>query len=309
MRAFVGITDGDWFELLRRLSPPEVNFWQPGGKVLFQALDPGELFLFKLHSPDNFIVGGGIFAHSTRLPVSLAWDAFGTSNGAVAPEEMRSRIKFYRRRPGDAFEDYTIGCIVLTQPFFLPRTSWVPVPPDWKPNIVQGRSYDLEKEPGLSLFHSLESALAGGLAGPGRPEVRESLQERYGKPVVVSPRLGQGAFRVVVTDAYERRCAISGERVLPVLEAAHIHRYARGGEHRVENGILLRRDLHTLFDRGYFTIDPSLRIEVSRRIREEFENGRDYYAFHGKSVRLPVPSKQGPARQNLLWHNENVFRG
>ncbi|MGB4220904.1 MAG: hypothetical protein WBJ50_06455 [Smithellaceae bacterium] len=60
MKAFVGITDRDWFELLSSLPQlDEVNFWQPSGKQQFRALAPGELFLFKLHSPDNFIVGGG----------------------------------------------------------------------------------------------------------------------------------------------------------------------------------------------------------------------------------------------------------
>ena len=64
MRAFVGVTDGEWFSRLS--SDPnltDVNFWQPGGARQFRALSPGELFLFKLHSPRNYIVGGGWFAH------------------------------------------------------------------------------------------------------------------------------------------------------------------------------------------------------------------------------------------------------
>lgn len=55
----VAVTDDDWFEMLRRrVDLPEVNFWAPSG-ASFRALKPGELFLFKLHSPRNFIVGGG----------------------------------------------------------------------------------------------------------------------------------------------------------------------------------------------------------------------------------------------------------
>jgi hypothetical protein len=50
----------------------------------------------------------------------------------------------------------------------------------------------------------------------------------FGKPVLIAPRLGQGAFRLQVTDAYGRRCAVTGERTLPALEAAHI--YARAGQ-------------------------------------------------------------------------------
>ena len=60
---------------------PEVNFWAPSGTE-FKALQPGELFLFKLHAPRNFIVGGGVFAHANVLPCSLAWEAFGEANGA-----------------------------------------------------------------------------------------------------------------------------------------------------------------------------------------------------------------------------------
>jgi len=91
----------------------------------------------------------------------------------------------------------------------------------------------------------------------------------YGSPYLVRPRLGQGAFRVLVIDAYQRRCAITGERTLPVLQAAHIKPHASSGPHEVRNGLLLRADLRILFDRGYVTVTPDLRVEVSRRIRED----------------------------------------
>ena len=54
-----------------------------------------------------------------------------------------------------------------------------------------------------------------------------------GKPQIVLPRLGQGSFRIVVTDAYERRCALTGERTLPVLDAAHIKPYSVLHRHEV----------------------------------------------------------------------------
>ena len=152
MKAFVGITDWDWFELLRRQPGlDEVNFWQPSGSRLFRALQPGELFLFKLHSPRNYIAGGGIFAHSSLLPISLAWETFGIANGAVDFSQMRARVEHYRRQGQNRFADYTIGCILLEQPFFLEESQCIPVPADWKPNIVQGRGYDLTVEPGLTL--------------------------------------------------------------------------------------------------------------------------------------------------------------
>jgi putative restriction endonuclease len=135
MKTYVGITDFDWFNLLKSLpEQEEVNFWQPSGKRLFRALNPGELFLFKLHSPHDFIVGGGIFAHSSILPMSLAWESFGISNGASNLSEMRMRITKYRHQNEERTIDHNIGCIILEQPFFLPENAWVPIPADWKSN-------------------------------------------------------------------------------------------------------------------------------------------------------------------------------
>jgi putative restriction endonuclease len=303
MKAYVGVTDREWFELLSsRPGLEEANFWQPSGNRQFRALSPGELFLFKLHSPENFIVGGGLFAHASLLPISLAWESFGMSNGARSLLEMRTRVAKYRSQIEDRTADYTIGCILLEQPFFLPREQWIPTPSDWKTNIVQGRGYDLTTEPGLTLWKQLQSAL------PSAAVVREERQA-YGEPVLVLPRLGQGSFRVLVTDAYGRRCAVTSERTLPALDAAHIKPYSETGAHLVSNGILLRRDLHALFDKGYVTITPAMQIEVSRRIREEFENGRDYYRHHGGTIRLPRVLAQRPAPEFLEWHNANIYKG
>jgi putative restriction endonuclease len=92
--AYVGITDRDWFEFLRsREDLDEVNFWQPGGRTQFRALSVDEPFLFKLHSPLNYIVGGGFFTHSSLLPCSLAWEAFGEKNGADFLSKMRRQIR------------------------------------------------------------------------------------------------------------------------------------------------------------------------------------------------------------------------
>jgi putative restriction endonuclease len=303
MRAYVAVTDNDWFKLLS--SQPhldEVNFWQPSGSNKFGAINPNELFLFKLHHPDNYIVGGGIFAHSTTdYPISMVWEAFGIANGAISLIEMRTRVGKYRHNIYDKNADYKIGCILLTQPFFLPRDRWIPVPWDWSPNIVQGKTYDLTVEPGLSLRRNLELSL------PMVPILKED-RPRYGEPVSVLQRLGQGSFRILVTDAYDRRCSITNESTLPALDAAHIKPYSESGDHLINNGILLRKDLHALFDSGYITIAPDLKLEVSRKIKEEFENGRDYYRMQGTALRLPSRPEYRPSREYLDWHNVNIYK-
>lgn len=114
VNAFVAVTDKDWFDLLSRTPGlDEVNFWQPSADHAFKALRVGELFLFKLHSPLDYIVGGGLFSHWTGIPVSYVWEAFGVKNGTFSLLEMRSRIKRYRRTKPTPHEDYNIGCILL----------------------------------------------------------------------------------------------------------------------------------------------------------------------------------------------------
>ena len=100
-----------------------------------------------------------------------------------------------------------------------------------------------------------------------------------------------------------------GERTLPVLEAAHIQPYSDEGPHEIKNGLLLRSDLHRLFDAHFLTIDPDdRRILVSSRIREVWENGREYYVLHGKNLRAPIDPAALPSDQYLRYH-ANKFQG
>ena len=305
MKAFVGVLDKDCFNFLASLAGiDEVNFWQPGGGHHFRALNPGDPFLFKLHAPDHFIVGGGFFAHSTLLPASLAWDAFREKNGAATFQEMRRLIE--RRRQVFFASDYEIGCILLAQPFFFRQEDWIPAPEDWNPSIVQGKTYDLASGFGKRLWEQVENRLQ---TIPHLRQAREFLEERsrYGTPTTIFPRLGQGSFRILVTDAYQRKCAITEEQTLPALEAGQIKPFSESGPRKVSNGILFRSDIQRLFGAGYVTITPDYRFEVSGRIKKDYENGGDYYALHGREIRLPPQEEFHPASEFLAWHNEKKF--
>lgn len=300
----VAVTDGEWFATLQQLpNLSEVNFWAPSG-ANFRALQPGEMFLFKLHAPRNVIVGGGIFAYSNTLPCSLAWEAFHEANGAQTLQEMRFRIARYRRADPTDRTDFVVGCRILTQPFFFEESDWIPVPASWAPNIVSFKTYSTDTTEGKSLWEAVNERL-NPLSSPGKAAERA----RFAEPHLIRPRLGQGAFRVLVTDIYRRRCAVTQERTLPALEAAHIRPYGVGGLHEAQNGLLLRRDIHSLFDAGYVTITPDLRFEVSGRIREEFDNGKHYYALQGHKIEPPSDLGHRPDPDALAWHNEHCFRG
>jgi putative restriction endonuclease len=303
MKFWVGVTDKNWFEYLASINPDEVNFWKPSGQG-FGAIEFGAPFLFKLHSPINKIVGGGFFIRSEQIPLSLAWDAFGNKNGFSNLSELRNSINSYRNTKE---LDPTIGCIILNQPFFFPEDNWIKVPSSFARNVVTGETYDTTEQDGERLWNEVALRL-NDVMTEGQGLVAESFSG-YGNEYLIKSRLGQGAFRILVTGAYNRNCAISGEKALPVLQAAHIKPFNEQGPNSVSNGLLLRSDLHILFDRGYLTVTPDYKIEISRKIKEEFNNGKHYYAFHGKELlALPKILTDRPSLDFIRWHKENIFK-
>jgi putative restriction endonuclease len=306
VRLYVGVTDNAWFRYLRDHGPYEaVNFWRPSARS-FRALMPGELFLFLLHAPIRRIAGGGFFLRYDVMPLEWAWQIFGTANGADSLTGFRSQLQRYR---ADVARDFLIGAIVLAEPFFLPEAAWIPPPETLPPNAQSGKVYDLDEPDGRQLWQAVADLLKTSAAlGIAQEALVESA--RHGRPRLVVPRLGQQTFRLLVADAYDRRCAVTDDKILPALEACHIQPFAEGGPHEVRNGLLLRADLHRLFDAGYLTVDPkTYQVVVSRRLRDEFQNGRQYYALHGQAIRRPVSRDAEPDPEFLRYHAEHIFKG
>lgn len=311
MRVFVGVTDGDWYRFLAARGGGEANFWQPSGGRQFKAVPAGSPFLFKSHKGDgNRIVGGGFLSGWAALRTSQAWDFFGLDNGCASLAAMRARIARYRRG-GLAVEDPEIGCIMLRDVTFFPFDHQPEAPPDWSDNIVQGKAYDLTSSAGsyleqvtAALFaRRLEELLETG--GPG--EVPGPV---LGKPALQPVRVGQNAFKALVQEAYSRRCAVTGDKIVPVLQAAHIRPVAAEGLNRVDNGLLLRSDVHTLFDSGYLSVHPQKRtLLVSPRLRQEYGNGEEFYirAASGEPITQPARRVDRPNHDFLEWHADQVF--
>lgn len=314
MRFYLGVTDNNWYKYLSEINPEDINFWQPSGTVGFKVLQSGAPFLFKLKSPLNVIGGVGFFSSHTFLPMSIAWDTFHNRNGCSTYDEFSKMILNYRSDKCNI--NPTIGCIVLNNPIFFKQEDWIETPSDWGKSIVQGKSYDSEDLMGKGIWERVEKLLEKYLyiQSANERESRFILEEptfpAYGNLILTKVRLGQGAFRVLVTDAYSRKCSITGEKTLPVLDAAHIKPYVEYGPHFISNGILLRSDMHKLFDGGYLTITNDFKVEVSSRIKEEFQNGKEYYKYHGNDL-LILPDREidKPNENYIDWHNTNIYRG
>lgn len=311
MKTFVGVTDGRWHRFLSaRPDIREVNFWQPGGGRAFNVLQRGEPFIFKSKWADgNKLIGGGYFEGFVHLTVSEAWDFFGEWNGVTSLDEMREQIGQYRERPIADHEDPVIGCILLNEVRFVDSRRAVNTPTDFSRNIVTGKSYvvgERDSNPVIDLFVR-ELALSVD-ADSGTDAVQKISGPMFGEPRLVVPRLGQGGFKSLVREAYERRCAITGHKIVPTLQAAHIVPVSSNGEHRLDNGLLLRSDVHTMFDRGYVGVSPDFTLKVSPSLRSEFGNGDEFYAREGDTIALPQAEADRPNTEFLQWHMDMVFR-
>lgn len=320
MKSFVGVTDRAWADFLaQRPHLDEINFWRPSARS-FKVLAPGDLFLFKTHKPHDRVVGGAVFSGFALVPLSEAWAAFGEGNGRSDPTEVREAINGYRAKnkmpPIRVGEDPPIGCIMLRDPVFLTEQETFAAPPDWAYSLVQGRAYKdvtdhqhadyfapivrrvLRRSPKEALTSDENAVTAtwerhGPMFGTARPTRR---------------RMGQEAFKLALLDAYEGRCAITGIDVAPALEAAHIHPVSEGGLHRLDNGMLLRADVHKLFDQGYLAVSPSMTVQVSPQLHEHRSPAaEEYTALEGRSVTVPQLRASRPSRGALAWHYENVF--
>lgn len=308
MRGYVGVTDYGWYRHLHaRPYLDEVNFWRPGG-TRFKALAPGGLFFFKAKAPHHAIVGFGQFARFERMPLWLAWEVFGEANGVTSERALLARLGRLARGSGrDMRRETTIGCIFVAFPVFFAPDEWIDPPTDWKTNVVSGAGYDLGSGEGLRIWK--ECAERTRRSPTDEWDWDAISTDRYGAPISVRPRLGQRSFRLAVLDAYNGACAVTTEHSLPVLDAAHIKPYGDGGLHAVPNGLPLRKDLHRLFDLGFVTVRPDATFTVSNSLRDEYENGRTYYALDGHRVVMPQTAGDRPDPELLEWHGDVVFRG
>ncbi len=295
MKGYIGVTDARWAAHLADAKATEANFWLPSPRLGFRALRLGEPFLFKTHYPANRVVGGGFFEHYTELTCSQAWDFLGQGNGVRSLPDLVEAVNRYRNGPPE--RDPVIGCVILNDLVFFDLGSAPPGPASFAKNIVRGKGYTLPSQD--SEVESLFGMLLAGSAVAPAPVIFRT--------VLAHQRLGQGGFRAVVLDAYAGRCAITGHKIRPTLEAAHIRPVTSGGEHAVDNGLLLRSDVHTMFDRGYLTVDGRYRLRVSPRLREEFGNGEEFYAAERRVIELPQRAADRPSQELLEWHRDTVF--
>lgn len=300
MKAFVANTDQEWWEGLRRLESrfEEICFWRPSADVGFRAVKPGEPFLFKLKAPRSEIAGFGFFSYATALPVSVMWRLFGELTGAKDEGEAFERVQRMRTRVGLESKqgvDYRVGCICVREVVLFEESLMLDAPSDFEKQVGLGKVYSLKKEPGKSLW---QDCVWRARQRGDRSLIKDTEDARVS--LEARPRLGPLSFAASVLDAYGRKCAVTGENTLSVLQPVRIR---ESSDWTVPNGLLLRADLARLFEDGLATVTPEFRLVVSEHVESTA-----YRELSGRILSLPDKAADHPLVEALWWHGEARFR-
>lgn len=149
-----------------------------------------------------------------------------------------------------------------------------------------------------------EKSIRHWLQGKSTVEEKKIAKAVSFRNQMVRQREGQQRFSQSLLRAYNHTCAVTGCQVKEVLEGAHIRSVAGGGNHSVINGIVLRADIHSLFDRGLITVDNHYRIMVSELITD-----RIYKQLNGKLLKRPESRQNWPSKEFLALHRAAFLLG
>lgn len=277
---YVGITDSNWFSLLREeynkgLLAKQVNFWTPGTRE-FKAIESGDLFLFKLHNKKSTgengeIVGGGYFSHYEKMSISDAWIKYGRGNGRESLETMQESLKGMQEKINTQ-TSIEIGCIILKNVFFLNK--WIGEPADWGKSIVSGKKYSTDTEIGADLYNLVIEGIKGKQKSDA--EIIEEIENEIGnlslegkeRLSLVKTRVNQSVFRERLLKKYHTCCLCKvGNQEL--LTASHIKPWSvSDSEEKLDagNGFLLCPNHDALFDGGFISFEDNGTIIISNRL-------------------------------------------
>lgn len=298
--SMIALTDYEWYKTLSQYATfEEVNFWTPTPWNI-QKLKYGEtVYLLLKEKYGRTICGYGNFKEYKNMPLETAWEQYGILNGTKNLAEMRKRVSEYTTKNskiGFTGKGHIIGCIILTNLQFIDteeqhEASYY----GWNipKQVVKYKYVMTDHSERLNEFIQLEENHTSFSL------VNDTKRRRN---VSAAERKGQNKFRNLIIKAYYGKCCITEDNTTPILQAAHIQNYISEFSNHIQNGLLLRIDLHSLFDAGLITIDEKYTVHASSHLLSPY-----YKEFEGKKIFLPVKNER-PSVEALKWHNDNVFR-
>ncbi|MFG2102508.1 HNH endonuclease [Micromonospora echinaurantiaca] len=243
------------------------------------------------------------------------WEYFTATEGVV---DWRLASGYHQITPGDRIWAYATepigrlvaGGVIWDEPYQQAggsKPQWR-VPIRWDHELTRFLLADEQAVPGVpatsvrrvrGLREEEVERLTDALDGRRAPEPQGLPEGRRRRLAEITARQGQPDFRRRLLEAYGGRCAITGCDTEAALQAAHISPYDGPATNRVTNGLLLRADLHNLFDRGLIWVDEQFRVRVK-------VEAAHYAQWHGEELRVPARTADRPDAVALLAHRREV---
>lgn len=291
-------TDKNWFDYLKNEGfNSKVNFWTPTPWNI-KNLKSGNKLYFMLKSPIRKIGGFGEFVEYKNMSALEAWNIFGYRNGRNSKDEFIQSIQKYIDKNSQKFggkpidlKTYEIGCIVLDNCEFWDEKNYIDISNhevEFAPQVVTIKYFDQYD----SIKKSIEINTNFNIVN----------EKRIEKKGITNVRIGQSEFKAKILRAYKNKCCISNETTPELLEAAHIQEYRNNYSNHIQNGLLLRVDIHRLYDNRLIYIDNEYKIHISNLVTSE-----NYRQYDGKIINLPNEITEYPSKEALEMR-KNEFR-
>ncbi|HBN8638008.1 TPA: HNH endonuclease [Pseudomonas aeruginosa] len=240
---------------------------------------------------------------SQHYPQEPNGDTRANATGLTVNDANRHHYDKYRKdfrsdngNPRDALFRTNVGRNVFFE-FYRPAAHGI-----WDLRSTDDRLFEAFRVQASEVELALAEAQRLVADEPVAPiESDEDARVRELRAVVV--REGQGDFKDDLLKAYGEKCAMTDCAVVQILEAAHIKPYRGPETNRVDNGLLLRADIHTLFDKGLLWVDEHFLIQISNRL-----NGSEYAVLSGKPLRMPIDAPSRPHPDHLAAHRKAVLK-
>jgi HNH endonuclease len=291
MSAVYASTTPTWFDQLALIKPERVAFWQPT-PARPARIAPGERWYFKeLGAPR--ILGYGEFVGWEQLSALELFGKYGAACGYASVPEL---VGAFRVFDPDVDEHTPIGNVILEN--FTPFDPPLPLDNVNLKDLTVRFVYLEGPDPIASYVAGLRPSAA---IAPFT--LRDSgLAKRVAAARKV--RVGQAAFRRLLIDVYGPVCALTGPQLEETLQAAHIQPYVDAESNHLSNGLVLRADMHVLFDLGLVTLTADMHIRVSTALQ-----GRAplIEALHGTKAKLTSKLGLLPSPEAIGFHAREVF--
>ncbi len=280
----IAVTNRDWFDYqCSHDFIDEINFWTPSQNCP-RRISPGDYFVFKLAGHGDYIGGYGTFVEYKYQSLDDAWNEFGRKNGADTKDEFVKILTSF-----DSNDGVHCGSVVLKNVVFFD-------------SFVNRLSAGIFEKP-AQLFAYSERLFP--FSAPLTTQnaftlVKSTLTKKKTQSRTI--RDGQAAFHTAVSKAYQSKCCVTGEITPELLQAAHIQDYINKDSHHIQNGLLLRVDIHKLFDSGLLYIDQKYQVHISPIVKSTV-----YKQYEGRTISLPKDKFEWPSLDALLF-KEQSFR-